>query len=376
MRDLGSYRLKDIDHFERLYQLDIEGLASDFPPLNAERVAERRPRRRMLLGGLVALAALVAVAAAALLSRAGGAPTVAPESLVKIDADTNEIVDVIPVGRSPREVEVVGDYAFVASEADGTLTRVDSRTGAVTNSGQYDASDSLAGEGEEWLWVTSVGRQQVTRVDVALPKIDVTERVEGPRVPLPTNLGSTALAVGGGSLWVAETDAVERWHLHPLRREPTYPLSPTTSAAASRSATGPRGARSARIPAPCFASTRRAGGRPASRSATFRTDAPRSALAPSGWRCSTTTRSGVSTQSPAGRRKSSRWEQGPGVSPSARVRSGSRTNVTGRCPALTPTPIRSSRRSRPAINRGGSRPGAIPFGLASPIDEGVVEDCA
>jgi len=226
MRDLGCYRLKDIDHFERLYQLDIEGLATDFPPLTAERVAERRPGRRVLLGALVALVALLAVAAAVLVSRAGGAPTVTPESLVKIDADSNEIVDVIPVGRSPREVEVVGDYAFAVSEADGTLTRVDSRTGAVTNSGQYDASDGLAGEGEEWLWVASVGRQQVTRVDVALPEIDVTERVEGPHLPLRADSGATALGVGGNSLWVDRSGAVERWHLHPLRLEQTYPLKP------------------------------------------------------------------------------------------------------------------------------------------------------
>jgi YVTN family beta-propeller protein len=224
MRDLGSYRLKDIDHFERLYQLDIEGLASDFPPLNAERVGERRPRRRVLLGSLVALVALVAVAAAVLLSRASGAPTVEPESLVRIDADSNEIVGVTPVGRSPREVEVVGDYAFAASESDGTITRVDSRTGAVLNSGQYDASDGLAGEGDESLWVASVGRQQVTRVDVELPAIDVSERVERPHVPLPRSIGATALAVGGDSLWIDRSGAVERWHLHPLRREQTYPL--------------------------------------------------------------------------------------------------------------------------------------------------------
>jgi YVTN family beta-propeller protein len=224
MRDLGLYRLKDIDHFERLYQLDIEGLANDFPPLNAERVAERGRGRRMLLGALVAL---VAVAVAALLSRGEGAPTVRPHSLVKIDAASNEIVDVTPVGRSPREVEVVGDYAFVASENDGTLTRVNSRTGVVTNSGQYDASDGLAGEGNEWLWVASVGRQQVTRVDVDLPTVDVTERVEGPHVPLPANASATSLDVGGGSLWIVrggEPGAVERWHLHPLRREQTYPL--------------------------------------------------------------------------------------------------------------------------------------------------------
>src|SRR5262245_59289518 len=102
IRDLGSYRLKDIDHPERLFQLDIEGLASDFPPLNAERVAEPRSRRRILLGALVALVAVVTVAVVAVLSRASGAPAVKAESLVKIDADTNKIVDVTPVGRSPR----------------------------------------------------------------------------------------------------------------------------------------------------------------------------------------------------------------------------------------------------------------------------------
>jgi serine/threonine protein kinase/class 3 adenylate cyclase len=39
-RDLGSYRLKDLDRAERLYQLDVAGLTSDFPPLKAERVAD------------------------------------------------------------------------------------------------------------------------------------------------------------------------------------------------------------------------------------------------------------------------------------------------------------------------------------------------
>jgi len=195
--------------------------------LTPERVAEPRSRRRMLLGALVALVAVVAVAVAALLSRASGAPAVKAESLVKIDADTNKIVDVTPVGRSPREVEVVGDYAFVASETDGTLTRVDSRTGAVTNSGQYDASDGLAGEGDEWLWVASVSRQQVERVPVELPEIDVTKRVEGTHVPLPANTSATSLDVGDGSLWIVtsgEPGAVERWHLNPLRREQTHRL--------------------------------------------------------------------------------------------------------------------------------------------------------
>ena len=40
----------------------------------------------------------------------------------------------------------------------------------------------------------------------------------------PRSSGATALAVGGDSLWIDRGGAVERWHLHPLRREQTYPL--------------------------------------------------------------------------------------------------------------------------------------------------------
>jgi class 3 adenylate cyclase len=40
IRDLGVYRLRDIGRDERLYQLDVAGLTTDFPPLDAPRVAE------------------------------------------------------------------------------------------------------------------------------------------------------------------------------------------------------------------------------------------------------------------------------------------------------------------------------------------------
>src|SRR5262245_46134817 len=40
IRDLGSYRLKDLERDERLYQLDVAGLESEFPPLEAPRIAE------------------------------------------------------------------------------------------------------------------------------------------------------------------------------------------------------------------------------------------------------------------------------------------------------------------------------------------------
>jgi hypothetical protein len=50
IRDLGTRRLKDIDQPQRLYQLVIEGLESEFGRVNTLDVEFRRKRRRMYAG--------------------------------------------------------------------------------------------------------------------------------------------------------------------------------------------------------------------------------------------------------------------------------------------------------------------------------------
>jgi YVTN family beta-propeller protein len=192
------------------------------------------PRRKgaVVLAGL-ALAGVVAVATGStsartaapvatgsLLGGGDATPTVVPDSLVKVDLESGKIVDVAPVGRIPGEIEIVGRYVFAVSEGDGTLTRVDTRTGAVSTSGKFDASDGLAAEGAKRVWVASVGRRQVTLVDAALP-VDPGDPLS---VPLPGGTTGTALAVGGGALWIGMRGVVERWRLHPLGRQRTYRL--------------------------------------------------------------------------------------------------------------------------------------------------------
>jgi YVTN family beta-propeller protein len=190
--------------------------------------SRQRSHRRLLAVGLAA-AALAAAAAGVLLTRGGdGPPPVAPNSLVKIDARTHRIVDVIPVGSYPGQVRVVGDYVFVESKGEGTLTRVDRRTGTKVTSGRYDAEDGLAWEGGHRLWVGSVSRGQVRSVDTALTRYDLASQ----HVPLPRHTTGTALAIARGSLWIATqadesegyAPVVERWNLHPLRRLARYPL--------------------------------------------------------------------------------------------------------------------------------------------------------
>ena len=174
-------------------------------------------------------ATVAAVAAASFLGRGDATPTVVPDSLVKIDLESAKIVDVFPMGRIPgTEIELVGRYVFAASEGDGTLTRVDTRTGDVLTSGKYDASGGLAAEGAKRVWVASVRRRQVTLVDAALPLVAPEDQISSTRVPLPRATRGAALTVGGGALWIAmygaEGGVVERWRLHPLGRQRTYRL--------------------------------------------------------------------------------------------------------------------------------------------------------
>ena len=83
--------------------------------------------------------------------------------VVKIDAESNKIVDSIPVGGQPGQVRVVGDSVFVTSVTNKTLSRIDARTGELTTSGEYAAGAGIA-VGDDWLWVASERRDVVTRV--------------------------------------------------------------------------------------------------------------------------------------------------------------------------------------------------------------------
>jgi len=190
-----------------------------------------RGRRRLVVAALGAVT-LAAVATAFLLGGGDATPAVVPDSLVKVDLESGKIVDVVPVGRITASIRIVGRYVFAASEGDGILTRVDTRTGAVVNSGKFDASGGLAAEGAKQVWVASVRRRQVTLVDAALPLVQAGDPISSPRVPLPGDTLGASLKVGGGALWIATYRAaatggggvVERWRLHPLTRQRRYQL--------------------------------------------------------------------------------------------------------------------------------------------------------
>ena len=102
IRDLGERRLKDVERPERLSQLVIEGLPSEFDALKTIDVELARRRRRMYVGSALigVLAAAVAIPVFALGQGGGGGGTVVePNFVALIDPQSNSVVDTVQVKR-------------------------------------------------------------------------------------------------------------------------------------------------------------------------------------------------------------------------------------------------------------------------------------
>lgn len=160
------------------------------------RQRSRTGRRRLAVIVVASAVACAAVAAFALARRGEGAPVLAPNSLVKIDVATGEVEAVVPVGRDPGQVVILGPYVFVTSQEDKTLQRLDTRTGDVETSGANATDGGLVADGE-FLWATSVSRGEVVRINGE--SMRATERV-----PLERDLRHAFVAIGAGSLWVSQ----------------------------------------------------------------------------------------------------------------------------------------------------------------------------
>lgn len=201
------------------------------PPEGVPRPTPGAHRPRVLLVGLAAL--LVTVVVAIAVAASGGdhrsTPVVVPDSVVAVDAATHRVVHVFPIGESPGPMAFAGRYVFVVGLDQGTLYRIDTRSGAFTTSRRFDASGTdLAVERNRWIWVASSGAAGAGHA--SLTRVLSDPLVYSDRIDLAHSAKPVGLAVGGGSLWVAEDSptapAVSRWSLATLRRERLYALAP------------------------------------------------------------------------------------------------------------------------------------------------------
>ncbi|MGH3033151.1 MAG: adenylate/guanylate cyclase domain-containing protein [Gaiellaceae bacterium] len=245
--DLGEQHLKDIDRPERIFQLEIDGLPAEFPPLKTlegqppeatpfagregelARAAEAAVagaglgrRRALLLGALAGvIAAAVSVPIFALggeseatrTSEANGPRiTVRPNSIAVIDPETTEIVASIPVGAGPGPIAVGEGSVWVANVDEKTVMRIDPKTREVVETIGLGIEPTDLAVGKDAVWVAGGFDRALWRIDTAdnvvRHKLTIRE-VIGP-LPAGFELGPSAVAVGEGAVWLAHGEEVSR----------------------------------------------------------------------------------------------------------------------------------------------------------------------
>jgi ABC-type transport system substrate-binding protein/class 3 adenylate cyclase len=225
IHELGSYRLKDIDQPERLFQLDVDGLPSAFPPPRAEKARAPTRRRRMTLGG-VALAALAVAAVFAVTFALGGSAHalshVDANSAAEIDPGSNHLVREARVGSGPGKMASGFGSVWVVNDFANTISRVDPVTGTVQDTIPVDDQPTAVAATGDSVWVASAAARKVDRIN---PQTDtVVQRAA-------VGNGPSGITVSPGTLWVTNRldDTVTEIDSATGKPRRTLPAGPTPS---------------------------------------------------------------------------------------------------------------------------------------------------
>ena len=205
LRDLGLYRLKDVDRPERISQVVAEGLRSEFPPLRgATRVRTPVLRRRSVLAAALVgvVAAAVAVPLFALSSNgSNGSHTstrLEGDSVGAVDLANGRIVASVPLNTSPNAVASGVGSIWVANSNRGLVERIDPKTNAVQQTIVAPGGPSAIAVGGGFVWVAESLAGTVVQID---PRTNGGQRVAA----IPVGNGPSGVAYGFGAVWVANS---------------------------------------------------------------------------------------------------------------------------------------------------------------------------
>jgi ABC-type transport system substrate-binding protein/class 3 adenylate cyclase len=210
LRDLGLFRLKDIERPERITQLVVTGLPSDFPPPSGATEVEAAPvlRRRSLLA--TAVVGVVAAAVAIPLFALGGGTSgstprdvqapVTADAVGIFDSSRARLIGQAQLGTEPSAVAAGSRDVWVASIGDDAVTRVDSETRTRLQTVSVGNSPSAVTVADGFVWVAN-------SLDGTVSKIDPNAGGGGGAVvdTIPVGNGPAGVAVGAGRLWVANS---------------------------------------------------------------------------------------------------------------------------------------------------------------------------
>jgi class 3 adenylate cyclase/streptogramin lyase len=216
--DRGVHQLKGITGEWRLY--GVVGVDGPPPPLEADAAAALREqivaapvlrrRRTPIVIGLIALLLVAAVGAFAA-TRGGGSVTPAPNSVSEIEAGGKVFARTFSVGSDPIGVASDAGQIWVINQGSGTIQRIDPEANPAVGepASAFGATSLAAGDGAAWITSGDVTTQDATSIIYRFDSKDQLSRV----TDAPPGVGAVAYA--DGSLWVAEPNTDQVFHIDP-----------------------------------------------------------------------------------------------------------------------------------------------------------------
>ncbi len=208
LRDLGSYRLKDIDRPERISQVVAEGLRTDFPPLRGATRVEKRQvlRRRSLLAAALAGVVAAAVAVSVFALRSGGSGStvatarIGADSVGAVDASSGRLLASSPVESTPGALAADRGSVWVANPGSNSVSRIDAKSHAKTQTIAVGNDPTAIAIGGGFVWVAN-------GLSGTVSKIDPNANGGGGAVvdTIPVGNGPSGVAFIDGRLWVANS---------------------------------------------------------------------------------------------------------------------------------------------------------------------------
>jgi ABC-type branched-subunit amino acid transport system substrate-binding protein/streptogramin lyase len=183
--------------------LDDASSALGFEP-PARRARQLRVGRRLVLAGVLLLAAAAAVVVVSDLTGEsetahGGLAEVAPDSVAALAPDSNEIVGEVRIPGRPGLLAAHGPSVWVASDAGGTISSIDTRSYSVGDVVASNATVTDIAASESSVWLIDSRRNALLRVDPAYGS--VADRVRLTPGLRPTRPG---VAAGPGAVWLTD----------------------------------------------------------------------------------------------------------------------------------------------------------------------------
>jgi peptide/nickel transport system substrate-binding protein len=208
LRDLGTFRLKDIDRPERITQATAEGLKVDFPPLRGAEPVRSRPLLRWrsalaaALIGVVAAAVAIPVFALSSGGSGGSASSISVDenSIGTLDASSGRLIGSSRVATAPEQLATGEGSIWATNPGTNTVSRVDAKTNARIGTVEVGNDPTGIAVGGGFVWVTNGLEGTVSKIDPS------ANGGNGAVVDtLTVGNGPSGVAFGGGRLWVANS---------------------------------------------------------------------------------------------------------------------------------------------------------------------------